>query len=66
MITVFALYIYAGTALQPPITYWYDVNRCRYFASKIMNHPPVPGEKKQKITAVCKLQKVKDGTEIYH
>ena len=25
MITVFALYIYAGTALQPPITYWYDV-----------------------------------------
>ena len=66
MITVFALYIYAGTALQPPITYWYDVNRCMYFASKIMNQPPVPGEKKQKITAVCKLQKVKDGTEIYH
>ena len=30
-----------------------------------MNQPPVPGEKKQKITAVCKLQKVKDGTEIY-
>ena len=66
MITVFALYIYTGTALQPPITYWYDVNRCRYFASKIMNQPPVPGEKKQKITAVCKLQKVRDGTEIYH
>ena len=65
MITVFALYVYAGTALQPPITYWYDVNRCRYFAGRLMRQPPIPGEKKQKITAVCKLQQVKKGTEIY-
>ena len=43
-----------------------DEQKFNYFASKIMNQPPVPGEKKQKITAVCKLQKVKDGTEIYH
>ena len=65
MITVFALYVYAGASLQPPVTYWYDVNRCRYFASRLMRQPPNPDEKKKKITAVCKLQQVKNGTEIY-
>lgn len=65
MITVFALYVYAGASLQPPVTYWYDVNRCRYFASRLMRQPPIPGEKKKKITAVCKLKQVKNGTEIY-
>ena len=55
MITVFALYVYAGATLQPPVTYWYDVNRCRYFAGRLMRQPPIPGEKRQKITAVCKL-----------
>ena len=47
MITVFALYVYAGASLQPPVTYWYDVNRCRYFASRLMRQPPIPGEKKK-------------------
>ena len=69
MITVFALHIYLGTALQQPVTYWYDINRCRYFARRIMNQPPMPAETstpREKITAICKLQKVKNGTEIYH
>ena len=48
MITVFALMIYAGQQLQQPVTYWYDINRCKYFASRVMNQPAVPGENKTK------------------
>tara|TARA_Y100000992_G_C21226275_1_gene473048 strand:- start:347 stop:550 length:204 start_codon:yes stop_codon:yes gene_type:complete len=66
MITVFALMIYAGQQLQQPVTYWYDINRCKYFASRVMNQPAVPGENKTKYIAVCKFTNVDPSrTKIY-
>jgi hypothetical protein len=65
MITVFALYVYLGEALQRPITYWYDVNRCRYFARRLMAQPPVPGDPKQKIIAVCRIAEVADNVMVF-
>ena len=62
---VFALTVYIGTAVKPPTIYFYDINRCRYFARRMMNQPSQPGEERKKITAICKMQKVKKGTQIY-
>jgi len=66
MVTVFALYVYLGEAIQRPITYWYDVDRCRYFARRLMAQPPVPGDPKQKIIAVCRIAEVPKDTMIYN
>ena len=63
---VFALYVYIGTAVKPPTIYFYDINRCRYFARRMMGQPREPGEVKKKITALCKMEKVKKGTNIYY
>ena len=63
---VFALTVYVGTAVKPPTIHFYDINRCRYFASRIMRQPPEPGEERKKLTAICKMQKVKKGTQIYN
>ena len=49
---VFALYIYIGSAVKPPTIYFYDINRCRYFARRMMGQPREPGEVKKKITAL--------------
>ena len=65
MITVFALMIYTGQQLQPPTTHWYDINRCKDFAQKIMNQPPLPKMKQAKTVAICKMVNVKEGTLIY-
>ncbi len=46
MTLVFVLVLYLGQNLQESNMYFYDINRCRYFAKRIMKQPPVPDTKK--------------------
>jgi len=53
MTTVFILMIYLGRAQQESNMMFADINRCRYFASRVMKQPANPATK-QKYTAICK------------
>jgi len=53
MTLVFVLVLYLGQNLQESNMYFYDINRCRYFAKRIMKQPPVPDTKKR-YTAICR------------
>ena len=57
MTTVFVLVIYLGNAVSQSDMHFYDINRCKYFASRISRQPAVPGTKK-KYTGICKPTKV--------
>jgi len=53
MTTVFILMIYLGKAQQESNMMFADINRCRYFASRVMKQPADPVTKKR-YTAICK------------
>jgi len=57
MTTVFLLVLYLGNAPQQSDMYFYDINRCKYFATKISKQPPVPDTKKR-YTGICKPVKI--------
>ena len=52
MVTAFLLVVYLGNAKISASTYFYDIDRCRYFARTLMKQPAVPGGAKYK--AICK------------
>ena len=59
MILVFQLLIFIGDVQQREEIYFYDINRCKYFAERIMSQPSYPkGEAKVNTTAYCKAKKV--------
>ena len=53
MTTVFLLVIYLGDAVQQSDMHFRDINRCKYFATRISKQPAVPGIKKR-YTGICK------------
>ena len=53
MTTVFILMIYLGNIKQESNMMFADINRCRYFASRVMKQPADPATKKR-YTAICK------------
>ena len=57
MTTVFLLVIYLGNAVQQSDMHFRDINRCKYFATKISKQPPVPDTKKR-YTGICKPVKI--------
>lgn len=64
MITAFLLTIYMGGQTMSANTYFYDIDRCSYFAQRLNAQKAPPNKPKQK--AVCTLVKVNpDRTVIY-
>lgn len=64
-ILVFALLVFYDGKQQAPI-YFYDIDRCKYFASRIMNQPPLPmGGRSVDSVAICKIMKVNSNVKIY-
>ena len=53
MTTVFLLVLYLGRAQQESNMMFADINRCKYFAARVMKQPPNPATK-QKYTAICR------------
>ena len=53
MTTVFLLVIYLGDAVQQSDMHFRDINRCKYFATRISKQPAVPSTKKR-YTGICK------------
>lgn len=65
MTHTFLLIVYLGQKIINQDMYFYDVDRCRYFAERITKQPAVPnrtaGEdvpKTMRYTAVCEPRKV--------
>ena len=63
MIHVFALLVWLGDNLQKDTMYFYDVDRCKYFADRINKQPSTP---KGTYVAVCEIQTVEKNTNIYY
>lgn len=64
MITAFLLTIYMGGQVMSANTYFYDIDRCSYFAQRLNAQKAIP--KKDKQQAVCTLVKVNpNNTVIY-
>tara|TARA_Y100001937_G_C7087084_1_gene315838 strand:- start:930 stop:1136 length:207 start_codon:yes stop_codon:yes gene_type:complete len=55
--TVFLLVLYLGRAQQESTMLFADINRCKYFAARIMKQPASPTTK-QKYTAICRPMEV--------
>ena len=53
MTTVFLLMIYLGRVQQESSMMFADINRCKYFAAKVMKQPANP-QTKQRYTAICR------------
>ena len=53
MTTVFLLMLYLGQAQQESTMMFADINRCKYFAAKVMKQPANP-QTKQRNTAICR------------
>ena len=67
MITAFLLTIYLGAQVSSANTYFYDIDRCNYFAKRINQQPAIPkgkGSVKQK--AVCTLRRVNPNEVLMH
>ena len=50
MTTVFILMIYLGNIKQESNMMFADINRCRYFASRVMKQPADPVTKKRYVS----------------
>ena len=73
MTHAFLLMVYLGSQVISKDMYFYDIDKCKYFAERMNKQPPVPnpraGEdqpKTQKYTAVCEPRRVDSTTtQIY-
>ena len=63
MIHVFALLVWLGDNLQKDTMYFYDVDRCKYFANRINKQPSTP---EGTYIAVCEIQAVEKNANIYY
>ena len=65
MITAFLLVVYLGNAKISASTYFYDIDRCKYFAERINRQPRIP-PRREKYIAVCEIKQVNPGkTKVY-
>ncbi len=53
MTTVFLLVLYLGRIQQESSMMFADINRCKYFAARVMKQPANP-QTKQRYTAICR------------
>ena len=53
MTTVFLLVLYLGQVQQESNMMFADINRCKYFAARVMKQPANPQTKKR-YTAICR------------
>ena len=55
---VFVLYVYLGANIIDRTQQFVDMDRCLYFAQRLSRQQAVPagGDKRKKITAVCRPQ----------
>ena len=50
---VFMLMVYLGNTPEQERILFYDINRCKYFAARVMRQPANPATN-QKYTAICR------------
>ena len=68
----FLLMVYLGSRVVSQDMYFQDIDRCKYFAGRLNNQPPVPNrvaqegvEKFISYTAVCVPKLVNKKTKLY-
>ena len=67
MQTAFVLLIFLGGSLQSGNTFFADIDRCLYFANRIMSNPPNPkGERGAVYKAICEIRKVNPEQVMVH
>ena len=50
---VFMMMVYLGDVPEKERILFYDINRCKYFAQRLMGQPPEPNTGKR-YTAICR------------
>ena len=72
MMHAFLLMVYLGSRVESQDMYFQDIDRCKYFAERLNNQPPVPNPVAQEdapriitYTAVCVPKRVNKNTKIY-
>lgn len=68
----FLLMVYLGSRVVSQDMYFQDIDRCKYFAERLNNQPPVPNPVAQEdapriitYTAVCVPKRIGKNTKVY-
>jgi len=68
----FLLMVYLGSRVVSQDMYFEDIDRCKYFAERLNNQPPVPNPVAQEdapriitYTAVCVPKRIGKNTKVY-
>ena len=72
MMHAFLLMVYLGSRVVSQDMYFQDIDRCKYFAERLNNQPPVPKPVAQEdapriitYTAVCVPKRIGKNTKVY-
>ena len=72
MMHAFLLMVYLGSRVVSQDMYFQDIDRCKYFAERLNNQPPVPNPVAQEdapriitYTAVCVPKRISKNTKAY-
>jgi|TARA_B100001063_G_scaffold224053_1_gene231732 hypothetical protein len=72
MMHAFLLMVYLGSRVVSQDMYFQDIDRCKYFAERLNNQPPVPNPVAQEdapriitYTAVCVPKRIGKNTKVY-
>ena len=72
MMHAFLLIVYLGSRVVSQDMYFQDIDRCKYFAERLNNQPPVPNPVAQEdapriitYTAVCVPKRIGKNTKVY-
>jgi len=72
MMHAFLLMVYLGSRVVSQDMYFEDIDRCKYFAERLNNQPPVPNPVAQEdapriitYTAVCVPKRIGKNTKVY-
>ena len=72
MIHAFLLMVYLGSRVESQDMYFQDIDRCKYFAERLNNQPPVPNRVAQEdapkflsYTAICVPKRIGKNTKVY-
>ena len=68
----FLLMVYLGAKIESQDMYFYDIDKCKYFASRLNNQPSVPNKsaredapKTLSYTAVCVPKRINNNIKPY-
>jgi len=72
MMHAFLLMVYLGAKIESQDMYFYDIDRCKYFASRLNNQPSVPNKSAKEdapkfltYTAICVPKRIDKNTKVY-